>query len=103
MRYAIKVDGIELRASILRDRIRFGEIDGTPIRVEHHLKGFYRWSVMRAGGCQYTEVYGRGSTCTEALQKARVRLNSLRSEGGRALGDGVDCLSASASVSAVPA
>lgn len=100
--HKITVDGVELTKSIVPG-VRYGTLAGVSIKVTHHARGFYRWSVMRAGGCEYTETYGRGTTCTQALQKARARLNSLRSEGGRALGDGVDRLSASASASAVSA
>lgn len=74
MRYRIKVDGVELTASILGENVRFGNLLGTPIRVEHYQRGFYRWSVFRAGLCPHTNILGRGETCTEALRLSKARL-----------------------------
>jgi hypothetical protein len=78
IKYIITVDGIELRASIIPN-VRFGEIDGTPVRVEKFRRGFYRWCVRHTGPDQHTGIYGRGATCTEALRNAKSFLSANKS------------------------
>jgi len=73
MRYKLTIDGVTLTASIIPN-VRFGEINGTPVRVEKFRHEAYRWRVRSTG--LRPELYGQGKTCTEALKAARGSLAS---------------------------
>lgn len=56
-----------------------GELDGHRVTLRHGTRGLYRWWVQRY---QSTDLLGRGTTATEAINEARAWL--ARKQGNAA-------------------